>query len=210
MQTLLASNYFPNIRYFSKLFIHENISIDLYENFPKQTYRNRCNILSANGLLPLVVPVLKGRSGKIITKDIKISYSEKWQHQHIKSIMSAYSSAPFYDFYIDEIKNLIEKKHIYLIDLNSEILKYFLNTLNIKCNIKHTNDFISLSVNNYNDFRFSISPKNKISDKNFYSNEYIQVFSDRFEFLNNLSILDLIFNLGPESRTYLIKCTKKQ
>lgn len=210
MNALLSTSYFPNIQYFSKFLIFDNIFIEIYEHFPKQTYRNRCNILNSNGIIPLVVPVLNGRNGKIKTRDIKISYKDKWQHQHIQSIISAYRSAPFFDYYFDEINDFLNKKYEFLIDLNSEILSFFLNILNIKTQKQYTSDFIELNNQNFKDYRFSINPKNKISDNEFVAQNYIQVFSDRFDFISNLSILDLIFNNGPQSKTYLLKTLKSE
>ena len=209
MNIILSTAYFPNIRYFSKFLLSDIIYQEIHEHFPKQTYRNRCNILSANGVMPIVVPVLNGRSGKVKTKDIKISYIEKWQHQHFYAIMSAYRSSPFYDFYIDDIRALFDKRHKFLVDLNDEILSFLKKILNINTLIVNTNQFVSLNDQYFEDYRFSISPKNKSLDSNFVCQEYIQVFSDRFDFIPNLSILDLIFNLGTQSKSYLLKAIKK-
>ncbi|MBN2891468.1 MAG: WbqC family protein [Bacteroidales bacterium] len=199
--TILSTAYFPNIQYFTEVLRASELIIEQYENFPKQTYRNRCHILAANGVLPLVVPVLNGRSGKIKTKDIKISFVENWQKQHYQSIKSAYSSAPFYDYIMPEFEFLFTKKFHFLIELNNSILKTIKKLLEIKTDFSLTEDFIEINEQNKSDFRFTISPKIKI-DLN--SEKYIQVFSDRFEFQPNLSILDLLFNLGPESRIFLI------
>jgi len=208
MNGLLSTSYFPNIQYFSKFLIFDNIFIEIFEHFPKQTYRNRCNILNSNGIIPLVVPVLNGRSGKIKTRDIKISYKDKWQHQHLHSIISAYHSAPFFEYYFDEINAFLNNKYEFLIDLNSEILSFFLKILKINTQYQYTSDFININNKNFKDYRFSINPKNKIVDNEFIANNYIQVFSDRFDFISNLSILDLIFNNGPESKANLLKTLK--
>lgn len=205
-EIILSTAYFPNIQYFSKILYSEKVLIENDETFPKQTYRNRCVILGANGVQTLVVPVIKGRSGKIKTKDIQISYAENWQNQHLQTIKSAYASSPFFDFYIDEIEALIKKRHKYIIDLNLEILNELLSLISIKTKILLTNNFVAIDLNNKNDYRFSISPKSKHIDKNFTPSEYIQVFSDRNKFVSNLSILDLIFNLGQESKSYLKQC----
>lgn len=203
---LLSTAYFPNIQYFTKLLKYNSIIIDYNETFPKQTFRNRCVILGANGKLNLVVPVTKGRSGKIKTKDIKINYDENWQSQHLQSIKSAYASSPFYEYFIDDFYPLFTKKLTFLIDLNYSILETVTGLLSIKNTINISNKFINIDKNNPNDFRFSIIPKKAIEDNNFKSIRYLQVFADRYNFVPNLSILDLLFNLGTESKAYLKSC----
>ncbi len=194
MTTLLSTAYFPNIFYIQKIIESNKILIEIYEHFPKQTFRNRCEILAANGVMPLIVPVQKGRSGKRFTKDIKISYAEEWQKNHKNSIESAYKSSPYFEFYWDYFVHFFEKKYNYLIDLNTEILHSLLNILQIQRDIEFTKDFVQ-PENNFNDFRFVNTPKNKPVT----NEKYIQVFSDRFAYYPNLSILDAIFNLGPET-----------
>jgi hypothetical protein len=203
MKTFLSTSYFPNIQYFSKLINSTNVCIEVHENFQKQTFRNRCIILTANGLSNLTVPVLEGRSGKIKTKDIKISYQENWQHQHKISIMSAYGSAPFYEFFIDYFFPFFEKKYNYLLDLNNKILETCFKLTKLEIKIELTDDFVN---NLENDYRFSISPKIKTTDLEFNPKPYIQVFNDRFDFQTNLSIIDLLFNLGSETKQYLKNC----
>ncbi len=198
---LLPTSYFPNIKYFRLISEYNEIEIEIYEHFPKQTYRNRCEILGANGIMSLIVPVLRGRTGKIFTKDIKISYINNWQKQHFQSLKSAYASAPFYEHYIADIESLFIIKPKFLIELNQKILHIISKLLSFDKKIDFTDDFRNLNNADYIDFRFEFSPK--LKEDNSIKNKYIQVFSDRFDFVPNLSILDLIFNLGPESRNYL-------
>ncbi|MBN2662262.1 MAG: WbqC family protein [Bacteroidales bacterium] len=205
-QSLLSTAYFPNIQYLTKILKYNSIIIDNNETFPKQTFRNRCYILGANGKLSLVVPVTKGRTGKIKTKDIKINYAENWQNQHLQSIKSAYASSPFYEFFIEDYYPFFKKKYSYLIDLNYYILETSLSLLAIEANINISEEFLEIDKNNTNDYRFSLSPKEKLEDKNFKTQQYMQVFADRYKFEPNLSILDLLFNLGQESRAYLKSC----
>jgi hypothetical protein len=204
MDLLVSTAYLPNINFFEEILRSEKIFIEKYENFPKQTYRNRTYILSANGVMPLVVPVNKGRSGKILTKDITLNYDENWQKQHFRSIMSAYKSAPFYDFFIDEFLIFFEKKYKFLIDFNFDILLKINKLLHIEKEIGFTDEFVKNVDINTKDLRFSLNFKN--FDKQIITSQkpYIQVFADRFDFVPNLSIIDLIFNLGPEARTYLL------
>jgi len=200
---LLSTSYFPNIQYFSKILGAKKILIENDETFPKQTFRNRCEIMCANGVLTLIVPVLNGRSGKTKTKDIKISYVERWQKQHLQSIKSAYASSPFFEFFIDEINPFFEKKYKFLIDFNAEIFNVLCELLSLDINTDFTENFVKIDKNNSNDFRFLLSPKVKFDDQNFSPQKYIQVFSDRMDFIPNLSILDLLFNVGQESRANL-------
>ncbi len=203
MEIIVSTSYLPNIQYFTEIYKAEKIFIEIHENFPKQTHRNRTYILSANGIMPLIVPVNKGRSGKIKTKDITINYAENWQKQHFRSIMSAYRSSPFYDFFIDEFAEFFNKKHKFLIDLNFSILLKINKLLQINKEIKFTDDFVKNYDTSVKDLRFCLDYK-KLNNNNIKQNPYIQVFSDRFEFMPNLSIIDLIFNLGNEAKSWLI------
>ncbi len=205
MNLLLSTAYFPNIQYFSKIILKESFFIEVYENFPKQTFRNRCQILGPNGVADLIVPVIKGRGGKTNTKDIKISYAEDWQRIHYQAIKSNYASAPFFDFYFEDIEPFFNKKYEYLIDFNSDILMTISELLSLDIKINYTEDFIPLNDVSFNDLRFALSPKITLPDSTFSPESYIQVFEDRMEFMPNLSILDLIFNLGPESTDYIKK-----
>ncbi len=196
---LISTAFFPNIEYFSEIINEKLVEIEQYENFPKQTYRNRCYITTDKGKMPLIVMLEKSRGGKTHTKDIKISYAEDWQKKHFHTIKSAYSLSPFFDFFMPEIEHFFQKKYKYLLDLNTQVLENLCDLLGVDVKIKFTEDFVPLE-NNYCDLRFYISPKIK-SKKTF--EEYIQVFSDRTAFEPNLSILDLLFNLGSESLAYL-------
>lgn len=196
---LLPTAYSPNIRYFREICNYTDVVIEIFENFPKQTIRNHCEILGANGVLKLVVPVIKGRGGKTKTKDIKISYQENWQRVHFKSIMSAYSASPFYEFFIDDIVNFFHKKYVFLIDYNVEFLIKLCDLISIDINVNFTDSFVSIQNDDYLDFRYI-----NWNDEKYFKKNYIQVFSDRMKFVPNLSILDLLFNLGTESKLYLL------
>jgi len=197
---ILSTSYWPTIQYFSKVFKYDNIFIEQYETYPRQTYRNRIHIYSANGLQSLQIPVIKASNKNIILKDIQISYDTNWQKNHLKSIESAYRSTPFYEYYIDDIKPFYVQKTKYLLDFNNEILNTCLSILEIDKQIEYTKDFI-LKYDNIIDFRNTIHPKKKYSipDKDFIPVKYIQGFEQRYGFIPNLSILDLIFNTGPET-----------
>ncbi len=196
---LLSTAYFPNIEYCSKLISNQTIFIEQHEHFIKQTYRNRAVILAANGPVPIIVPVVKGRGPKIKIKDLQISYDENWQRNHWRTIFSAYNSSPFFEFYADDFEPFFQKKHQFLLDLNMDILKTIFDLLEIDPELFLTGNFEKVPENTLN-FREKIHPKIRFSDKsNCKSIEYTQVFSDKLGFASNLSILDLLFNTGPQA-----------
>ncbi len=163
--------------------------------------------MGGNGLIPLVIPVVSGRGSKIPVSKLKISYDTQWQRNHWRTIFSAYNSSPFFEYYQDEIMPFFNKKWKYLFEYNMEILHTICDILEIETNFLLTSDFenIPLSCVNY---RETISPKNKtIIDPEFHPVPYTQVFSERFGFSPNLSILDLLFNVGPNSLSILEEST---
>ncbi|NOZ46035.1 MAG: WbqC family protein [Chlorobi bacterium] len=184
----------------------DKIIIEQHENYIKQSYRNRCEIYGANGKLTLSVPVQKNHNRKTTIADTKISYDTNWVKLHLKSIESAYRSAPFYEYYIDDVQKLIESKPIFLLDFNTKIVHKFLEFLELNTVIEYSKKYEKESI--YNDYREQIHPKiiYQKADNNFIASEYYQVFSDKHKFIPNLSILDLLFNMGPESRQLLKKC----
>ena len=206
---LLPTSYLPPIQYFSKLISYSEISIELYEYFPKQTWRNRCNICGANGELSLIIPLQKGNE-KILTKDIKISYDQQWQKLHWRSFEAAYRSSPFFEFYEDHFAPYYhDKKFEFLIDLNNELLTLILKLLKIKPTITYTKEYFKTPVDT-DDLRTLISPKKELTeDKNFEVLPYSQVFENRTGFIPNLSIVDLLFNQGPQSLNIICKLLDK-
>jgi len=195
---LLSTAYYGNIRYYTKFFQDQPVVIEAHENYQKQSYRNRCRILTANGLADLTVPVVKDSGNKIPIKDVRIDYSKPWRHQHWYSIMSAYKNSAYYDYYYDIFEPLYSERFEFLWDLNEVIREKIFNLLKIKFEIKYSEDFYG---DVENDFRNSISPKKKynVVDKNFQLVEYYQVFSDKYDFFPDLSIIDLIFCEGPNA-----------
>ncbi len=205
---LLSTAYFAPIHFYSRFIAHPQVYIEQFEHFNKQTYRNRCVILGGNGPITLVVPVIKGRGTKILIKDLKIAYEMDWQRNQWRTIFSAYNPSPYFEYYKDDIQPFFEKKTKYLLDFNQSIHETICDLLEIENKSKLTGDFEADPENTLN-FREIISPKNKkLSDTNFQPTEYTQVFSERFGFVPNLSILDLLFNEGPNSYTILEESLK--
>ena len=203
---LLSTAYLPPIEYFSFLINSDKQIIEKYETYKKQTYRNRCYILGSNGKLALTIPIKKPEGNHTKTNEIIISYSEDWQQIHWKSIESSYNSSPFFLFYKEELKNLYQKKYKYLLDHNNNFLKLICDFLDIEITPGLTSEFIK-NPKNILDLRNSISPKNSSQEKNY--KKYSQVFANKHGFIPNLSIIDLLFNTGPEAIDYLTNFLNK-
>jgi hypothetical protein len=197
MNTVFSTAYFPNIEYIKNIIANKSALIEVNENYIKQTYRNRCDILSANGRLNLSVPVKKVHNSKTLIKDLKISYDENWQKNHLRAIDSAYNSSAFYEFFKDYFVHFFENKYDFLIDLNNEILETVLDILEVEQDVQVTSEYFKEYEN---DFRYLISPKIK-SKKEFKL--YTQVFSEKMDFQKNLSVLDLICCEGNNAITFL-------
>jgi len=198
-ELLLSTAYLPPAGYFSLIRNSDKILIESHENYHKQTYRNRCYILSSHGSQSLTVPVYSGTIHKTAIRDIRIDYSKRWQQVHLGALNAAYSSSPYYQYYIEDITRIISRKNEFLFDLNMELLQMLLKMLKLEKNISLSSDFTPIR-NDENDFRYSISPKLK---EQVSVREYRQVFNTDNRFVKPLSILDLIFNMGPESGEYL-------
>jgi hypothetical protein len=197
---LVSTAYLPPIAYFLKVISAEPVIIEKEENYLKQTYRNRCEIYTANGKLSLIIPVIKTNGNHTKIREIKIDYSEKWQLNHWRAIVSAYNQSPYFLFYKDEIEPFYFKEYEYLIDFNTQILKTILKFFKKNPEIHFTNSFAKPDNQNRSDFRYNLNPKIK---PEIPITPYVQVFIEKYGFLSNLSIIDLVFNLGPESLSYL-------
>ena len=191
---LLSTAYLPNIHYLSAVINHDCIVIEKYENFVKQTYRNRCDIVTANGRLSLSIPLVK-QADKELISDKKISYSEDWQKQHWRTIVSAYKNSPYFEFFEDEFKPFYENKFEFLLDYNTQLLQTVLHILRVKKQIQFTQNF-ELNPTEVIDLRnLSDIEKNEPKVKSYY-----QVFADKIGFTPNVSCLDTLFNIGLETK----------
>ena len=204
---LLSTAYFAPVRYFTKLATFSEPFIEQHEHFIKQTYRNRAIILGANGPISLIVPVEKGREQKINIKDLRISYDEDWQRNHWRTIFSAYNSSPFFEYYAHDLEPFFLKKYTFLFDFNQQITATMLEILDIQTAINLTSAFEQIPDKCLN-FREKINPKAHRNDPNahFIAQPYTQVFCDKFGFMADLSILDLLFNEGPSAHSVLVNC----
>lgn len=197
---VLSTSYYPPVQYIAEIVKSGEVLIEQHETYPKQTYRNRCYIYSANGVLPLSIPVERGSFHRVKLKDLRLDNTRKWQREHLNAIRSAYNSAAFFEFYSEQVLKPLGKKYDYLIDLNMDILDIILGILEIDISVRKTGSYIKEYGENCLDMRTSISPKVKNVCNH---NEYFQVFSPVHGFKANLSIIDLLFNMGPESWTCL-------
>jgi hypothetical protein len=189
--------YFGPISYFSKLADSSNFRFEINENFRKQTYRNRCYIQGANGKLRLAIPI--EHDGNRQMKDIKMSDESNWRKEHFKSLVSAYKSSPFFEFYEDDLAPIYQKNEKFLADFNISTLEFVFGKLKLDLKISLTETYIENQ--DEADFRNFFNSKKEPNPKDFP--EYTQVFGERFEFISDLSILDLLFNEGPAATTYL-------
>jgi len=198
---LLSTAYLPPIEYFVRILHSDKVYIEQFENYHKQTYRNRCRIASTNGLLSLSIPVIKTDGNHTLINNIAISNAEPWQKIHWRTIESAYNKSPFFLYYEDALKPFYNRKFENLLDFNSSLTENILHLIGIEKPIFFTAEFAAEPKNTI-DFRFSIQPKQKIENE---YKSYIQVFSSKYGFIPNLSIIDLLFNEGPDTVEYLMQ-----
>jgi len=200
MQVLLSTTYFGPVQWYQKLHRADAVLIEQWESFQKQTYRNRCIIATTQGVQALTVPVVRGESQLI--KDIRISDHGNWRHLHWMALQSAYGESPFFEYYQDDIRPFFEKRWDYLLDYNEAICQKMCELIDIQPGINHSQEFMAEPAGQV-DFRTAINPKHPIPDSSFISRPYYQVYAAKHGFLPNLSVLDLLFNMGPESIFYL-------
>lgn len=199
MNILIHPTYFPSIATFVAIAKASEVYMEIHDNFQKQTYRNRCYIYGANGKLALNIPVVHSQKSRQKYSDVEIFNKENWQTIHWKSILSAYRTSPFFEFYEDELFPLFEKPFKYLFDFNISCFKTVCECLQLNIKLSETISY-EKKFQNGNDFRHLVKAKNEVP-RNLES--YIQVFSAKHGFIPNLSVLDLLFNEGPNALNYL-------
>ncbi|GHU63993.1 hypothetical protein FACS1894123_07950 [Bacteroidia bacterium] len=194
---LLLSAYLAPVEYYLLMYDYPKVIIEKYCNYTKQTYRNRCIIASANGIQTLSIPILKPDSLKCPTKDIRIAQHGNWQHLHWNAIVSAYNSTPFFEYYADDFRPFYEKPCKYLFDFNEALRELTCSLLDISPAISYSSSYIINPQVCELDLRETIHPKKESFIRNF--KPYYQVFENKFGFQKNLSIIDLLFNMGTEA-----------
>ena len=186
---VLPSAYLPPVSWFSSLVKGEPVMVEQYENYHKQTIRNRCTIDSPNGPLNLSVPIDRSNfvEGKCLMKDVRISTHNDWQRQHWYALETSYFNSPFFEYLQDDFRPLYEQQWTFLIDFNEALIQKCCEMLDIQPNISRTHKYIGLTP----------------LESDFHPTPYYQVFQQKHEFLPNLSIIDLIFYMGNESLLFL-------
>lgn len=201
----LSSAYLAPVEYYTKLFACEKAYVEQYDNYVKQTYRNRCVIAAADGPLALTIPTEKSGTPKCLMKDVRISDHGNWRHIHWNALVAAYRNSPFFEYYADDFHVFYERKYAFLWDYNQEICSLVCDLIDIHPHMEGTTEYCMEFVPGEVDFREAIHPKRdwREADADFCPKPYYQVFDAKYGFLPNLSIADLLFNMGPES---LIVC----
>lgn len=202
MEILLYPTYFPSISNFAAIAQANSITFEVDDNFQKQTNRNRMYIYSPNGLQLLNIPVKHSKEAHQKTKDIRIESAFDWQKQHFKSLEAAYRTSPFFEYFEDALLPIFSKKHEFLLDLNFETIEIVSRCLQLKLSYGKTTEYFKES-NGFADFR----PLANGKKDTFEAEPYQQVFGDKFGFINNLSVLDLLFNEGRFASDYLKRQT---
>jgi hypothetical protein len=202
---LLSTAYFPPIPYIAWMSGGLDLLIEKHENYCKQSFRNRCCIISANGILPLVIPVKRNRGCKTPISEVKPDYSYRWQKLHRVSVESAYRSSPFYEYYIDDIMPFFEIRYDWLLDMNTDILGTLLGLLNITVMPSYTEFYQKTPLPGIIDARDIFHPKREFAGYPALSDctGYTQVFQEKLGFIGGMSILDLLFNTGPDAGNIL-------
>ena len=208
MNAILATTYFGPVQWYQKLHRYRHVWMERCESFIKQTYRNRCVIAAAHGPQTLSIPIVHGAT---LTRDIRISDHGEWRHLHWNAIRSAYGESPFFEYYQDDIRPFFEKRWDYLLDFNEAIREKMCELLDFQPKVTFSSTYlhpVEYSLTSHllpltSDFREAIRPKHPLPDADFEPKPYYQVYQQKHGFLPNLSILDLLFNMGPEGIFYL-------
>lgn len=212
---LLSSSYFPPVQWMQKLHRYRRVFVERYDNFQKQTFRNRCLIATANGVQALTVPVERGDGPKCLMRDVRISDHGEWRHLHWNAIVSAYGESPFFLYYADDLRPFFERRWDFLFDFNMEITMKLCELLDVRPSIEPTDDYASAdalgarlssesgSDVRIDDYRDVIRPKHPLPDASFTPRPYYQVHALRQGFQPNMSALDLLMNEGPEGIFWL-------
>jgi len=196
---ILHPTYFPSIETFVAIVSASSVVFEICDNYQKQTYRNRCYIYAANGKLQLSVPVIYTQKNRQFYQDVQIANTYNWQDIHFKSLESAYRTSPFYEYYIDDLKPLFTKQYDSILEFNLACFEVICDALQLDITINKTTEFKKNYTDNL-DLRGLVNAKKDTAPQ---FDNYTQVFSPKHGYINNLSILDLLFNEGPSALSYL-------
>lgn len=199
-RVLLSSFYLAPVEYYSKLHSAGDAIIEIHDNYLKQSYRNRCTIAGANGPLSLSIPVEKPASSHGMMKDIRIADHGNWRHLHWNAIVSAYNSTPFFRYYEEDFRPFYEQHFTFLHDFNEQLRLLICSLTGIETPVSYSSAYIQTQSEHVCDLRETIHPKKK---SNHVTTPYYQVFANRHGFMPNLSMIDLLFNMGNESSLFL-------
>jgi len=199
MNVIIHPTYFPNIVHFTAMLQADEVTLEMEDNYQKQTYRNRTFIYGPNGKLQLSIPIIHSQKDRQKYRDIKIYNEEKWQLVHWKSLETAYRTSPYFEFYQDDIQPLFSQKSEYLLDFNLKCFDVISECLQVVLNITKTKVYKKTTSNKI-DFRHLVNSR---KESQFDFDNYTQVFSNKHGFIPNLSTLDLLFNEGPNALIYL-------
>ena len=199
---LLSTAYLAPVEYYIQMCNHSQAIIEAHCNYIKQTYRNRCVIASVNGCQTLSIPIVKPDSLKCPTKDIRIAEHGNWRHLHWNAIVSAYNSTPFFEYYEDDFRPFYEKPAGFLFDFNEELRELICSILDISPLVSYSSEYVFSPQPDVLDLREVIHPKKEPLMQDL--RPYYQVFETKYGFQTNLSIIDLLFNMGPEAALWLV------
>lgn len=196
---LLSSAYLAPVQYYAKLYGGATCYVEQFDHYVKQTYRNRCVIAASDGPLALTIPTERTESPKCLMKDVRISDHGKWRHLHWTALVSAYRTSPYFEYYQDDFRPFYERKYEFLYDFNEALCDTVCRLLDLQPDLRRTEAYRSEAGEGVLDCRELIHPKRPYADDTrFAPQPYYQVFGRRLGFLPNLSIVDLLFNMGPE------------
>lgn len=205
---LIELQYLPPVSSFVKMLEYGTVILEQHENYVKRSYRNRAHILSANGILKLSIPLVKGKNQRLPIRDVQIFYSDNdrdnWQNLHWRGIQSAYGRAPFYEFYADELKAIYDKNIPTLFEFNLKLLECIIELLQLEIKIEFSKQYEKTPSESIIDYRNKILPTQEFSDESIKLQSYNQVFEDKFGFVENLSVLDLLFCYGTGAMDILM------
>ena len=208
---ILPLYYLPNLQYMSKFLIEEQILLEKHEHYNKGTFRNRAQIGTSLGPLLLNIPLLKGKHDGLPITEVKLDNGQPWQRTHWRSIRTAYAKAPYWEYYSDSLAPFFDKEYTFLFDWNLDLLMWLKQKIQLNNNIGFTETFMDKThpeSSIYKDKLFLAKQYQNAEerDSSFLKKPYIQLFSDRLDFLPNLSVLDLLFCKGPLTKQYLQSC----